>query len=94
MTDVPDSNFGLSDAVATGGESVPAAQHGRHEILQSPDHAAASANAGNQAPAWKPLAPRKMQHVSFELARATGLCPLLQTDVLQAALDLALGRQR
>ncbi len=93
-TDVPDSNIGFSDAVATGGVPAPAAPRGRHEIPQTPDHSTAAADPGGQAPAWKPLAPRKMQHVSFELARATGLCPFLQTDVLQAALDLALGRQR
>lgn len=94
MTDVPDTNFGFDDSVAPGGVLVPAAPRGRQELPQIPAHATAAAGPTNEEPVWRPLSPRKMQHVSFELARATGLCPFLQTEALQDALDLALRRQR
>jgi hypothetical protein len=94
MTDVPDSNLGLCDTGMRCTVPVAAAPRSRQGIPETPDRATAAAEPADQAQSRKPLAPRKIQHVSFELALATGLSPFLRTEILEAALNRALGRRR
>lgn len=94
MTDVPDSNLGFSDTGMRGTVPVAAAPRSRQGILETPDHANSAAAPAEHTQPRKPLASRKIQHVSFELALATGLSPFLRTEILEAALNRALGRRR
>jgi hypothetical protein len=94
MTDVTDSNLGFCDTGTPGIVPVAAGPRCRQESSETPDHATAAVDPTEHTQPRKPLASRKIQHVSFELALATGLSPLLRTEILESALNLALGRRR